>query len=751
MLRLGLFLLALFAGIGYQPVVGQSAIRLDECNKPYVDPQEAGDDNGQNRDTLFYELFFAEPNQVRAFYIDINAFGGQQTDRTRVFAILPDSSRKESGSLEFGNCVDCVEGFALVDQGELLVSEVSDENTMNMWLESLGQPAYQLPGNLQTLSGVGRISGTLPACAIGLYVEYSVYSNPNNASTEFATYIHCPEVISDCAPQLSTQIACAEDSLYLNAQIDPSCIPAGAFVRWTDRKGWEASGTNTVRTLSGHLGWYYFEVVDECCTLVDSIRVDIPPFAMAGPDQTHCAGTSLALSGSGGNDPYWEFGGNKLTDGSLAQIPAAGIDDAGVYVYHAFDADGCEDTDSLQILVNVPISPELSSTSPCFGDTLFLALSNAKDFTQYAWQRPGGAPLTEDYIPDFQESDTGDYLFTATDIHNCPVEETLALTGAPLPAFDYSIEPACDSTRVYVFPDDYLYRWSSGQSGALLATADGGDFQLSITDVTGCQTSTVIAVPAPEGPAFSVVLEKAACPGEGATLSIQMADPDLPVIFSLDGGQTYNLSPDFTDLPPGEYALQVQDELGCIQNEEVVIPAPDTMGVRLPVERLDVRPNTPITLEAETVGNIVAYQWVPDLIDSGGPTTQFVAQQNMDIRVIVEDDQGCRAVAGLPLTIVLGDIYVPDVFSPNGDGVNDGFTFFSDLGSGEQILFLRIFDRQGGLVFQGEELSLNEEYAGWNGRVNGREMPEGVYVYHGAILFGNGYIRHFKGDVTLVR
>ncbi len=751
MLRLVLSYFCIFLGVGLSPLAGQTGIRLDECNVPYVDPQEAGDNNGQNRDTLYYETYFSEPNQVRSFYIDVNAFGGQQTDRVKVYFILPDSTLKEAGSLEFGNCVACVEGFALMDQGELLVSGVSDEATMNMWLQSLNQPDYQLPGNLQTLAGVGRISGILPACAIGLYVEYSVYSNPNNASTEFATYIHCPEIIGDCAPQLSRQIVCQQDSLYLEAQIDPNCIIPGATVRWTDRQGWDASGLTVSRSLSGHLGWYYFEVTDECCTLVDSILVEIPPFAMAGSDETLCAGEALSLAGSGGSQPYWEFNGNQLPNGSTWQVPGVTAADDGQYIYHAFDDDGCEDTDTLLVTVNNPAVPELAGTSPCFGDTLFLMLNNPDDFISYQWVQPGGTPLTEDYLPDFQASDTGNYSFSATDANNCSVNELVALSGAPLPEFDFEIEPNCDSTRVYLFPDTYTYSWSNGDTGTSLASASGGDFQLSITDALGCQTTTTINVPAPEGPAYSVVLDQAACPGEGATLRIEMDDPGLPVIFSIDGGQNFSLLPEFTALAPGTYQLQVRDDLGCIQNQELTIPAPDTMGVSLPVERLDVRPNTPISLQAETVGNIVAYQWVPDIIDTGGPGTDFVAQQDMDIRIIVEDDQGCRAVAGLPLTIVLGDVYVPDVFSPNNDGVNDGFTFYSDLGSGEQILFLRVFDRQGGLMFNREELPLNEEQLGWDGLSRGKPMPEGVYVYYGAILYGNGYIRHLKGDVTLVR
>ena len=753
MLRQALLtIIYLLIGIGYPSLTAQSAIQLDDCNTPYVDPQEAGDNNGQNRDTLFYETFFSEPNQARYFYVDINAFGGQQTDRTKVFAILPDSTLKLMGSLEFGSCVDCVTGFALVDNNEVQVTGVSDQNTMNMWLVSLGQPAYELPGNLQTLVGVGRISGRLPVCAIGLYVEYSVFSNPNNASTEFATYIHCPELIGDCAPQLSTTIDCPSDSLFLSAQLNAACFAPGTAVLWTDRKGWSSVGLDASRALSGNLGMYYFEVLDSCCIIVDSVLVEVPPFAMAGLDVELCSGAPLLLNGNGGMEPFWELADQSINPGQDLQIPALNLAAAGNYVYHAFDANGCEDTDTLQVMVNAPQTPELLATSPCFGDTLFLDVANEQAFQQFDWSHPNGDPLPNDFIINFQVDDTGAFGFAAVDTNDCAVTEVLSVSGAPLPAFDYLIEPNCDSTRVFVFPPTYTYSWSTGEEGDAIATELGGDFKLSITDAFGCQSSTEIAVPAPEGPGFEVVVEAAACPGEGANINIKMTNPDLPVIFSIDAGQTYSLTPEFSGLPPGKYGIQVQDDLGCTQNQTLIIPAPDTMGVRLSVDRLDVRPTTPISLTAETIGNIVAYQWVPDIIDTGGPSTEFIAMEDLDIRLIVEDEQGCRAVAGLPLSIVLGDIYVPDAFSPNGDGVNDGFTFYSDLGSGEQIVFLRIFDRFGGQVFSTENQALNEEAVGWNGRrFDGQAMPEGVYVYSGAVLFGNGYLQHLKGDLTLVR
>lgn len=138
-------------------------IMLGDCGQPYVDPQDGNNTmTAQNRDTLRYTTYFVETQQQQSYIVDVNAFGGQQVDRVEVQAIMPDSSLKSLGTLAFGNCVGCLNGFALIDNDSLIVSEVSDVNTMDMWLQALGQPPFALPGNLQTLSGVGRISGTAP-------------------------------------------------------------------------------------------------------------------------------------------------------------------------------------------------------------------------------------------------------------------------------------------------------------------------------------------------------------------------------------------------------------------------------------------------------------------------------------------------------------------------------------------------------------------------------------------------------------
>ena len=182
----------LLAFLSFQ-IRAQSVITLENCGFSYIDPQDQATHTSPAHDTLVYTSYFTDAGKSRAFYVDLNAFGGQQVDRGRVWAILPDQTLKDLGAIAFGNCVDCIDGFALVHEGALQVSGVTDKNAMNMWLESFNQPPFALPGNLQTLTGVGRISGRIPLCAVGFKVEFIVYSNP--ASTTFLVEI-VPRVVS---------------------------------------------------------------------------------------------------------------------------------------------------------------------------------------------------------------------------------------------------------------------------------------------------------------------------------------------------------------------------------------------------------------------------------------------------------------------------------------------------------------------------------------------------------------------------
>jgi gliding motility-associated-like protein len=116
------------------------------------------------------------------------------------------------------------------------------------------------------------------------------------------------------------------------------------------------------------------------------------------------------------------------------------------------------------------------------------------------------------------------------------------------------------------------------------------------------------------------------------------------------------------------------------------------------------------------------------------------------------DSNGCPGESTFTLRVIdaQDDLYIPNVFSPNGDGINDFFTLFAAPGSG-QIASLQIFDRWGNMLFERQNLTINNESEGWDGRSNGEPLPPGVYVYSFAFIDSQGEVSYYKGTVTLIR
>ncbi len=112
-----------------------------------------------------------------------------------------------------------------------------------------------------------------------------------------------------------------------------------------------------------------------------------------------------------------------------------------------------------------------------------------------------------------------------------------------------------------------------------------------------------------------------------------------------------------------------------------------------------------------------------------------------------------QSVFGCDSTVVLQldffEVFTPNAFSPNNDGVND---YFNIQGGSEldQIIELIVFDRWGSLVYRGENLTPSPN-AGWDGRVRGEVAATGVYIYSARILMTNGVEQVFSGEVMLAR
>ena len=96
------------------------------------------------------------------------------------------------------------------------------------------------------------------------------------------------------------------------------------------------------------------------------------------------------------------------------------------------------------------------------------------------------------------------------------------------------------------------------------------------------------------------------------------------------------------------------------------------------------------------------------------------------------------------------DVYAPNVFSPNSDGINDSFFLFGGP-EVQAISNFRIFSRWGDLMYEQPSMIANDDQLGWDGTFNGADLTSGVYVWVADITFIDGVSLVYSGDVTILK
>ena len=118
--------------------------------------------------------------------------------------------------------------------------------------------------------------------------------------------------------------------------------------------------------------------------------------------------------------------------------------------------------------------------------------------------------------------------------------------------------------------------------------------------------------------------------------------------------------------------------------------------------------------------------------------------------MIFTDEAGCVQVLIVRIDVEEPDhLTVPNIFSPNFDGENDEFIIFTS-GFVENVVSFRIYDRWGNEVYLLENTNDSTQVR-WNGRKDGNDVAEGVYVYTTELELASGERISFAGDLSLVR
>lgn len=350
-------------------------------------------------------------------------------------------------------------------------------------------------------------------------------------------------------------------------------------------------------------------------------------------------------------------------------------------------------------------------------------------------------------------SDAGVYNTVLTAASGCDSIITTTLTLTPLP----------DAT---ILLDTNAYCISAGLID-LVAVTPGGTW--SGTGVVGTQFNPAVA--GIGGPYTITYALGGPCPAEASFNISVYAEPvlslDIPLVICIENGPInllpspsggiltgpgisgYQFDPATTGAGgPFNITYTYTDAGGCTATLDASLFVYDYS--------IDAGPDTTILLGTSYSINLTepgaTYTWTPagsvSCSDCANPV--FTPTVTTTYSVTSTDVYGCTATDELTIyvdTDIDYNIYVPNAFSPNGDGINDVFNI---LGNGiARVRILSIYDRWGNIIFRSEPAVAGAN--GWDGTYNGRELNIGVYVWVAEVELLDGNVVLRSGNVTLVK
>jgi len=486
-----------------------------------------------------------------------------------------------------------------------------------------------------------------------------------------------------------------------------------------------------------------------------------PDFAMAGQcKNTPIQFTDLTTATYGAANRWeWNFGDNgSPTNTSTLKNPTHIYTTAGTYnvTFIVETNKGCIDTLTKTLdIVDKPSLAISNDTLICILDTLQL---HAVGTGNFVWTPNYMISNVNSPDPFVSPDVTTTYTVTLTDAFGCSnvgsikvnVKSFVTLFAAP----DTTICKT-DPVVLRITSDALHYLWTESPAGNTL------------NDPTLKNPTAIPLVPT----TYSVVANIGKCVANAAIKVVPIpyptanAGPDLHICvgnsaqLQASGGSIYSWTPSAfltaTNIPnpvsvkPTDnvrYVVTVRDVLGCPK------PVKDTMILFVDKIKANAGPRDtsvvlgqPLQLGASGGTN---YAWTPitwlDNPNISNPIS--LPQNNIEYIVRVSNDIGCFANDTILVKVykVKPGLFIPNAFTPNGDGNND---IFRPVAIGmKSVDIFRVYNRWGQMLYSG-----TGNGAGWDGRFGGRPQEAATYVWYAE---GVDYLNNktkLKGTVILIR
>ncbi len=284
---------------------------------------------------------------------------------------------------------------------------------------------------------------------------------------------------------------------------------------------------------------------------------------------------------------------------------------------------------------------------------------------------------------------------------------------------------------------------------------------LTVTDTNLCQSidSLNVEIIGYSGPELIVDAPDAIC--ENSEFDLVILNPHNEILIDYGNG---NISNELIPVPypePDNYNLTVtvSDLNNCQQDTSlwVNVVSPVSANIIPDMDEITIEFGASLTLDfAVNPNRAITHTWEGPGIDNPDNRQINVTPLNDTIyHLNVTDEFGCTSRDSLIVRInkdYCEGIYVPNVFSPNDDLINDLFFINTNPDLVNSIKTFQIFSRWGELIFESNDCEYNGLNCSWNGNTqNGQPVNPAVFVWRAEIEFKDGSIMICRDDVTLVK
>jgi gliding motility-associated-like protein len=507
-------------------------------------------------------------------------------------------------------------------------------------------------------------------------------------------------------------------------------------------------------------------VTDNGCTaaqVTNTVSVGTPVTAVAGNSQTVCSGTSvqLGVAPASGVNYSWTPSTN-LNNAAIANPVFQQTNTGTTPIVNALmlvaDAGGCPDTAYVTITVNPAGGITITAAGPtsfCQGDSVTLSAAGPS-LISYHWS-------DGDTLPTTTVKQAGTYTVTATDVNGCQQVSspavTVTISTAPTVslAVNGEIDESCPNakdgsltvqatggTPAY----NYIWNTSPAQNGPTATGLAPGSYTVSVSDASGCTATGSYNINA--ATYLGIVIDSTrnvSCYGkaDGAVYAEGIGGA-APYSFLWSNGSITGAA---TGLKADSVSVVLTDNNGCKVDTTVSVTQPPKITISYIGTLEIVYGKSQLLAVTVTPGSLsYIYSWSPasslSCSDCQSPVASPV-QTTAYTLTVTDPASGCYDTITLDLIVhPVNNLYVPNAFTPNGNGTNDVLYVYTT--GGIKFFEIMIWDRWGELVYRSNDIG-----EGWDGTYQGTKVTDGNYVYHVNATFLDGETINNKGTIALIR